>query len=107
MSTHKYRFQYKKEYYNKLSQICNQGMFSQGLKNEFETAMVNEPSVFEPLKFCCTILHHKYIPILLSVFLYILTPVSSKLLISKGKFSKIRKSIWDISTLKEITSQTD
>ena len=27
---------------------------SKGLKNEFETAMVNEPSVFEPLKFYCT-----------------------------------------------------
>ena len=25
--------------------------FSKGLKNEFETAVVNEPSVFEPLKF--------------------------------------------------------
>ena len=25
----------------------------QGLKNEFEIAMVNEPSVFEPLKFYC------------------------------------------------------
>ena len=24
--------------------------FFQGLKNEFETAVVNEPSVFEPLK---------------------------------------------------------
>ena len=24
-----------------------------GLKNEFETAMVDEPSVFEPLKFYC------------------------------------------------------
>ena len=29
------------------------GSFSQGLKHEFETAMVNEPSVFEPLKFYC------------------------------------------------------
>ena len=29
-------------------------LFSDGLKNEFETAMVNEPSVFEPLKFYCT-----------------------------------------------------
>ena len=28
--------------------------FSKGLKNEFETAVVNEPSVFEPLKFYCT-----------------------------------------------------
>ena len=27
--------------------------FSRGLKKEFETAMVNEPSVFEPLKFYC------------------------------------------------------
>ena len=26
---------------------------SKGLKDEFETAMVNEPSVFEPLKFYC------------------------------------------------------
>ena len=29
------------------------GFFSKGLKNEFETAVVHEPSVFEPLKFCC------------------------------------------------------
>ena len=27
--------------------------FSMGLKNEFETSVVNEPSVFEPLKFYC------------------------------------------------------
>ena len=27
---------------------------SKGLKNEFETAVVNESSVFEPLKFYCT-----------------------------------------------------
>ena len=27
--------------------------FYKGLKNEFETAVVNEPSVFEPLKFYC------------------------------------------------------
>ena len=26
---------------------------SKGLNNEFETAKVNEPSVFEPLKFYC------------------------------------------------------
>ena len=29
------------------------GFYSKGLKNEFETAMINEPSVFEPLKFYC------------------------------------------------------
>ena len=44
-------FQYKKENIPKLSQICNYGICSKGLKNEFETAVVNEPSVFEPLKF--------------------------------------------------------
>ena len=27
------------------------GFCSKGLKNEFETAVVNKPSVFEPLKF--------------------------------------------------------
>ena len=30
------------------------GFFSKGLKNEFERAMVKEPSVFEPLKIYCT-----------------------------------------------------
>ena len=30
---------------------------SKGLKNEFETVVINEPSVFEPLKFYCTLLN--------------------------------------------------
>ena len=34
------------------------GFFSKGLKNEFETAMVNEPSVFKPLKFYCIPTQH-------------------------------------------------
>ena len=29
------------------------GFCAKGLKNEFETAVVNESSVFEPLKFYC------------------------------------------------------
>ena len=29
------------------------GFFSKGLENELETSVVNEPSVFEPLKFYC------------------------------------------------------
>ena len=45
--------QYKKENHPKLSQICNYGFCSKGLMNEFETAVVNEPSVFEPLNFYC------------------------------------------------------
>ena len=35
------------------------GFFSKGLKNEFETAVVNEPSVFEPLKFYCICNHSR------------------------------------------------
>ena len=35
------------------------GFFSKGLKNEFEKAMVNEPSVFEPLKFYCSCFNSK------------------------------------------------
>ena len=55
-------FQYEKEKYPKLFQICSYGIFSMGLKNEFETAVVNEPSVFEPLKFYCTYLEDKVFP---------------------------------------------
>ena len=46
-------FQYKKAKNPKLSQICSYGIFSKGFKNEFERAMVSEPTVFEPLKFYC------------------------------------------------------
>ena len=43
----------RKENHPKLSQICMSFFFFEGLKNEFDTAVVNEPSVFEPLKFYC------------------------------------------------------
>ena len=46
-------FQYEEEKHPKLSQICSYGNFSKGLKNEFDRAVVNEPSVFKPLKFYC------------------------------------------------------
>ena len=45
-------YNFKKENRPKLSSIL-QMFFSRRLKNEFETAMVIEPSVFEPLKFYC------------------------------------------------------
>ena len=35
------------------------GFFSKGLKNELETTVVNEPSVFEPLKFYCILFQEK------------------------------------------------
>ena len=34
------------------------GFYSKGLKNEFETAVVNEPSAFEPLRFYCSFLEY-------------------------------------------------
>ena len=43
-------FNIKKKTLNSISAAME---FSKGLKNEFETAVVNEPSVFEPLKFYC------------------------------------------------------
>ena len=45
--------QYRNENHPKLCQICNYGICSMGPKNEFEKAVVNEPSAFEALKFYC------------------------------------------------------
>ena len=54
MSTHNISFSIyiKKKITLNYSKSAAKG-FSQGLKNEFETAVVNEPSVFKPLKFYC------------------------------------------------------
>ena len=55
MSTHNIPFlNVNRKIVLKLSQNCNYGICSKGPKNEFETAVVNEPSVFEPSKFHCT-----------------------------------------------------
>ena len=43
----------KKENHLKIIPNLQLWDFSKGLKNEFETAVVNRPSVFEPLKFYC------------------------------------------------------
>ena len=48
-------FNIKKKNHLKLFQICRYEIFSKGLKNEFETTVVNEPSVFEPLNVYCNI----------------------------------------------------
>ena len=45
MSMHNIPFSIKKGSY---------GFYSKGFKKEFETAVVKEPPVFEPLKFYCT-----------------------------------------------------
>ena len=48
--THYTIFNVKQKNHLKFSHICSYVIFSTGLKNKFETAVVNEPSVFEPLK---------------------------------------------------------
>ena len=56
MSTHKIPFSISKK--KKITVIYPKsaalGFCSKGPKNEFETVVVNEPSVFEPPKFYCT-----------------------------------------------------
>ena len=54
MSTHNIPFSiYKKKINLNYLKFAAMGFLYQGLKNEFETAVVNEPSVLEPLKFYC------------------------------------------------------
>ena len=43
-------FNIKKQITLNYSKSAAMGFFSKRLKNEFETAVVNKPSVFEPLK---------------------------------------------------------
>ena len=66
MGTHNIPFSIYKR--NKLINYSKSAVFdfSKGLKNEFETAMVNEPSVSEPLKFFCIMLSHLALRCLLS-----------------------------------------
>ena len=53
MSTHNIPFSIKKEKLSLIILSLPLWDFFQGLKNEFETAVVDEPSVFEPPKFYC------------------------------------------------------
>ena len=46
-----YHFQYRIENQPKSAAM---GFFPKGLNNDFETIVVNEPSVFEPLQFYCS-----------------------------------------------------
>ena len=57
MCTHKIPFLIiKKEITPDYTKYAAMGFISEGLKNEFETAVVNEPSVFKPLNFYCSYL---------------------------------------------------
>ena len=48
-------FNIKKKITQNDSTSAAMGFFSKGPKNEFEKAVVNEPSVLEPLKFYCSL----------------------------------------------------
>ena len=56
-----------KKKHPKLFQICSYGLFSKGLETEFETAVVNELSVYEPLKFYCTTVSSTYRLVIVSI----------------------------------------
>ena len=45
--------QYEKEITLNYPKSAAMGFFSKGTKNEYETGLANEPSVFEPLKVYC------------------------------------------------------
>ena len=57
MSTHNIPFSLQKRNHTKLFQISSHGIFYKRLKNEFAIAVVNEPLVFEPLKFSCSFIN--------------------------------------------------
>ena len=63
--------------YPKCNNVCSYGIFCLGLKYEFEIAMVNEPSVFEPLKFYCTYVSSKTgLRLLLIIFVFLFSFLS-------------------------------
>ena len=83
-------FNTKKEQRHTLSQICSYGILF-GLKKDIETAVVNEPSVGEPLKFYC---------------------ILSTLVISKSKgpaetLRDIRTSTYQMCRIEENTNRTN
>ena len=53
-------FNIKKEITLRYPKFAATVFCSKALKNEFETAVVNEPSVFEPLKFYCIMIFHNW-----------------------------------------------
>ena len=55
MSTHSIPFfNIKEENHPKFSLLCSHGIFPRDSNNEFKTAVVNEPSVFEASKCQCS-----------------------------------------------------
>ena len=70
MSTHSIPFSIKKKNTFNYPKYAVMGFFFKGLKNDFEPAVVNEPSVFEPLKFYC-IFFYTYFETLSEPFDYI------------------------------------
>ena len=55
MRTHKIPSYMKKKITLNYPSSTTMGFSAKGLKNELETAVVNKPPVFEPLKFYCII----------------------------------------------------
>ena len=61
----------KKKITSNYPKSADMGFFSKGLKNEFETTVVNELSVFEPLKFYSTVASRYLDPAYLDPITYV------------------------------------
>ena len=55
MSTHNIPFSIQNRKITIIPKLQLSDFFPKGLKKEFEITVVNEPSVYEPLKFYCSI----------------------------------------------------
>ena len=74
MSTHKIPFlNIKKKIILNHSKSAAMGFIPRGPNNELETALVNEPSVFEPLKLYCSL----YIFFVIALFYFNVCSLSS------------------------------
>ena len=60
-----YHFKYKNEITLNDFKSAAMDFCSKGLKNKFETVVVNKPSVYEPLKFYCIYLHRNAVALIL------------------------------------------
>ena len=90
------------------SKSADVGFFSRRLNNEFETAVVNEPSVFEPVKVCCSCIAKQVLSSLVvfhkfykhySQHLISKVESHSKLLTSEGKIFLSQKIYFEVSVV--------
>ena len=102
----KYQFQYEKKKFNiNCPKSAARDFFSKGLKSEFEIAMVNEPSGFEPLNVYCSFLtsfkmrkFHTYFLVLLTSFTVSVCILSNEVQITHKHQGPVVQSIISLTS---------